>query len=66
MSKYTIYYTTKQYTYRKLAETWKAWADTSELSESQQRGMSLFFRHIGRRFGLITKFKDIGVIQNCE
>ena len=62
MSKYTIYYNTRQLMYRKLAETWKAWADTSELSESQQRGMSLFFRHIGRRFGLINEFKEIGVI----
>jgi hypothetical protein len=24
--------------------------------------MSLFFRHVGRRFGLIGEFKDIGVI----
>lgn len=62
MSKYTTYYDTRQEMYRKLAETWKAWADGSELSESQQRGMSLFFRHIGRRFGLINEFKEIGVI----
>lgn len=62
MSKYTTYYDTRQEMYRKLAETWKSWADGSELSESQQRGMSLFFRHIGRRFGLINEFKEIGVI----
>jgi hypothetical protein len=41
---------------------WKTWAEGSELSENQQRGMSLFFRHIGKRFGLINEFKDIGVI----
>jgi hypothetical protein len=48
--------------YRELAAKWKEWADNSELSESQVRGMSLFFRHIGKRFGLINEFKNIGVI----
>lgn len=62
MSKYVIYYSTRQDMYKKLAVQWKAWADTSDLSESQRRGMSLFFRHIGRRFGLINEFKDVGVI----
>ena len=62
MSKYVIYYNTRQHMYRTLAEQWKAWAITSGLSESQWRGMSLFFRHIGKRFGLIKEFKEIGVI----
>ena len=62
MSKYTIYYTTKQDMYRTLAIQWKAWANRTRLSERQQKGMSLFFRHIGKRFGLIQEFKDIGVI----
>jgi hypothetical protein len=48
--------------YRELAAKWKEWADKNTLTESQVRGMSLFFRHIGKRFGLITEFKDIGVI----
>ena len=62
MSKYVIYYNTRQDMYRKLATRWKTWADESNLSESQTRGMSLFFKHIGKRFGLINEFKDIGVI----
>ena len=62
MSKYVIYYNTRQHVYRELARNWKAWADQSSLTESQLRGMSLFFRHIGKRFGLINEFKDIGVI----
>ena len=62
MSKYTTYYNTRQDMYRKLAETWKAWADDSDISETQRIGMSFFFRHIGRRFGLINEFKEIGVI----
>ena len=62
MSKYVIYYSTRQYMYRALATQWKTWAEGSDLSESQQKGMSLFFRHIGKRFGLINEFKDIGVI----
>lgn len=62
MSKYVIYYSTRQYMYRTLAAQWKAWAEGSELSETQRLGMSLFFRHIGKRFGLINEFKEIGVI----
>lgn len=62
MSKYTIYYNTRQQMFRELAIAWKSWADGTYLPESQIRGMSLFFQQIGRRFGLITAFKDIGVI----
>ena len=62
MSNYIIYYNTRQHMYRAMAEHWKAWSTTAGLSESQQRGMSLFFRHIGKRFGLIKEFKEIGVI----
>ena len=62
MSKYTIYYSARQDMYRKLATRWKAWADDSQISETQRIGMSCFFRHIGKRFGLIKEFEDIGVI----
>ena len=62
MSKYTIYYSTRQDMYRELAEKWKAWADGAGISETQKIGMGFFFRHIGRRFGLINEFKEIGVI----
>ena len=62
MSKYVIYYSTRQDMYRKLATHWKAWADDSNISETQRLGMSFFFRYIGKRFGLIHEFKDIGVI----
>jgi hypothetical protein len=48
--------------FRELARQWKAWAEGTQLSESQVRGMAVFFRHIGKRFGLINEFKDIGVI----
>ena len=63
MSKYVIYYNTRQHMYRELAHAWKSWADTADLSEVQQIGMSFFFKHIGRRFGLIQEFREIGVIQ---
>lgn len=62
MSKYVIYYNTSQHMYRELARNWKAWAETAVLTRDQIIGMSLFFRHIGKRFGLINEFKDIGVI----
>jgi hypothetical protein len=48
--------------FRELARQWKAWAEGTQLSENQVRGMAVFFRHIGKRFGLINEFKDIGVI----
>ena len=62
MSNYVIYYNTKQQQFRELARHWKSWADASNISELQRIGMSFFFRHIGKRFGLITEFKEIGVI----
>lgn len=63
MSRYVIYYSVRKHLYRRMAESWKAWADSADyLSCDQSKGMSLFFRHIGKRFGLLTEFKDIGVI----
>ena len=62
MSRYTIYYSTRQDMYRKLAQQWKNWADEADLSAEQLRGMSLFFKHTGTRFGLIEEFREIGVI----
>ena len=62
MSKYTIYYDHRQYMYRDLARAWNEWADGSELPDYQVKGMKLFFRQIGKRFGLITEFKELGVI----
>lgn len=63
MSRYVIYYNSRQDMYRRMAESWKAWADSvGPLEEDQLKGMALFFRHIGKRFGLINEFKDIGVI----
>lgn len=62
MSKYVIYYNTRKHMYRSMAESWKAWADDSQIPEIQRLGMGFFFKHIGKRFGLINEFKDIGVI----
>ena len=62
MSKYTIYYNTRQDMYRTLAAQWISWAKDFNLTEDQARGMKLFFRQIGKRFGLITEFRKIGVI----
>ena len=62
MSKYTTYYDSRQIMYRDLAHAWKEWADGTELPDHQIKGMRLFFRQIGKRFGLMTAFKEIGVI----
>ena len=62
MSRYTTYYDRRQYMYRDLAHAWKEWADGANLPDYQIKGMSLFFRQIGKRFGLMRAFKEIGVI----
>ena len=62
MSKYTIYYYNMKPVFRSLAQQWKSWSEEAPLTESETKGMQLFFRHIGKRFGLIKEFKDIGVI----
>lgn len=62
MSRYVIYYNTRQHMFRELASQWKSWAEDTNLTDDQTRGMALFFRHIGKRFGLIQEFRDIGVI----
>lgn len=63
MSKYTRYYNARQETYRNMALAWNAWRSGGRpLSEDQVKGMEYFFRSIGKRFGLLTEFKKIGVI----
>ena len=62
MSKYTMYYKKRQKQYMNLASGWAGATSNMELSERQRRGMTLFFRPIAKRFGLIQEFKDLGVI----
>lgn len=62
MSKYIRYYNKNQQVYRELAERWARWAKTVSLTPDEIRGTAKFFRDIGVRFGLITEFKEIGVI----
>lgn len=62
MSKYTTYYNSRKKQYRDFAVNWTELTATFPLTEEQRRGMSLFFRPIGKRFGLIQEFKNIGVI----
>ena len=62
MSRYTSYYNTRQIMYRDLATRWVKWSTHSELSEKELEGVALFFKSIAKRFGLITEFREIGVI----
>lgn len=62
MSKYTRYYTAKQDQYRKVVTNWLTLAADMNLSKKQRKGMSLFFKSIARRFGLIKEFRDLGVL----
>ena len=62
MSKYTMYYTTRQNMYRDFATNWAAVTAKTGLQDYQKEGMALFFKPIAKRFGLINEFKEIGVI----
>ena len=62
MSKYVIYYSVRQAMYRDMASRWMRWAEGAELTDNQRHGMTLFFKSIGTRFGLIKEFREIGVI----
>jgi hypothetical protein len=57
-----MYYNTKQAMYRDMAVSWVKWSASVNVTEEQRRGISMFFKTIGRRFGLLNEFKDIGVI----
>jgi hypothetical protein len=62
MSKYSIYYSTRKIMYKELATKWSKWAAESNLTENEIAGIKMFFKSIGIRFGLITEFREIGVI----
>jgi hypothetical protein len=62
MSKYVVYYNVRQDMYREMAARWAKWSSAANLSGDQRHGMGLFFKSIGRRFGLINEFRELGVI----
>lgn len=62
MSKYVIYYSSRQNMYRELAARWMRWSQNRRLTATESAGISLFFRQIAKRFGLITEFRDMGII----
>ena len=62
MSKYTMYYVTRQNMYRDFATNWAEVVSKTGLQDYQKEGMALFFKPIAKRFGLINEFKEIGVI----
>lgn len=62
MSKYTMYYNSRQTMYRDFANNWAKFASNNELSDRQYKGMALFFKPIARRFGLIEEFRTLGII----
>lgn len=62
MSKYTVYYKTKQNAYRELATKWSRWSATTDLTSEELDGIAKFFYPIAKRFGLIKEFKDINIL----
>jgi hypothetical protein len=63
MSRYTLYYNTKRAQYLELAKQWFAWAETANLSDVEIAGMQKFFKSLATRFGLVSEFRDLGVIE---
>ncbi len=62
MSKYVIYYSSRKEMYRELADRWSRWSKSVQLTNDEIRGTSKFFYDIAVRFGLITEFRELGVI----
>ena len=62
MGRYVIYYSGRKEMYRELAERWARWAKSVKLTPDEIRGTSKFFYDIAVRFGLITEFRELGVI----
>ena len=62
MSRYTIYYSTRQIMYKDFAARWAKWAAAEDLTAEQRRGVSVFFKTIAVRFGLVREFRELGVI----
>ena len=62
MSKYTCYYSKRKIFCRELAEKWSKWSKTASLTRTEVAGISKFFYNLGRRFGLIGEFRDLGII----
>lgn len=62
MSKYVCYYSSRKGFYRELAAKWSRWSKTVELTEFESAGISKFFKQIAKRFGLITEFREMGII----
>lgn len=62
MSKYTMYYKTRQHTYRDLAIKWHKWSVDADLTSAELEGISKFFYPIAKRFGLIKEFRDLNLL----
>lgn len=62
MSKYTRYYNNRKNFYKTFATAWASWAEGVELTNTEQEGMSKFFKPIAKRFGLTQYFVELGVL----
>ena len=62
MSRYVCYYSARKNFYRELAERWCSWAATANLTDAEITGISKFFYGLARRFGLISEFREMGII----
>jgi hypothetical protein len=62
MSNYVKYYNANQMFYKGFAEKWVKWANDTNYNIREAEGMTMFFRPIAKRFGLIKEFKELGIL----
>ena len=62
MSSYVKYYNNNQIYYKGFAERWAKWSKSASLSSDELEGISKFFKAVAKRFGLITEFRELGII----
>lgn len=62
MSKYVKYYSERQDTCRTLATMYTNWVEAVNPTKEELAGVVKFFNHVGKRFGLISEFRKLGII----
>lgn len=62
MSAYVVYYQKNQKAYAEFGERWVKWSQTTVLTPEEAKGISKFFKDIAVRFGLVRRFRNLGII----
>ena len=57
-----LYYSVHKDAYRDFAVKWAKWSETAKLTPTETEGIAKFFLPVGKRFGLIKEFRQLGII----